>query len=130
MFFETSPAERITANDEDRQRQGFEIQTVFTWSEREGGLDVTDAGVDEKFDVLDALPELIERCNAVFDEGAAILRRLDAARTAFEKTHPDRVFQVGNRSRNSRLGRPEALLFLGLPPLPGDTRESKASRRS
>ena len=40
---ETSPAERITANDEDRQRQGFEIQTVFAWSERESGLDVTDA---------------------------------------------------------------------------------------
>lgn len=28
---ETLPAERITANDEDRQRQGFEIQTVFSW---------------------------------------------------------------------------------------------------
>ena len=28
---ETQPAERITANDEDRQRQGFEIQTVFAW---------------------------------------------------------------------------------------------------
>jgi hypothetical protein len=40
---ETSPTERITANDEDRQRQGFEIQTVFTWSKREGGLDVMDA---------------------------------------------------------------------------------------
>lgn len=40
---ETRSAERITANDEDRQRQGFEIQTVFTWSERDGGLDVTEA---------------------------------------------------------------------------------------
>jgi superfamily II DNA/RNA helicase len=28
---ETRPAERITANDEDRQRQGFDIQTVFRW---------------------------------------------------------------------------------------------------
>lgn len=28
---ETRPVERITANDEDRQRQGFEIQTVFRW---------------------------------------------------------------------------------------------------
>jgi hypothetical protein len=44
---ETSPAERITANDEDRQRQGFEIQTVFTWSKREGGLDVTDAAASD-----------------------------------------------------------------------------------
>ena len=28
---ETEPTERITANDEDRQRRGFEIQTVFRW---------------------------------------------------------------------------------------------------
>jgi superfamily II DNA/RNA helicase len=40
---ETRPAERITANDEDRQRQGFEIQTVFAWSQREDGPDVTTA---------------------------------------------------------------------------------------
>jgi superfamily II DNA/RNA helicase len=40
---ETKSAERITANDEDRQRQGFEIQTVFTWSQRDGGPDVTGA---------------------------------------------------------------------------------------
>ena len=33
---ETQPAERITANDEDRQRQGFEIQTVFAWPRRDG----------------------------------------------------------------------------------------------
>ena len=37
---ETRPAERITANDEDRQRQGFEIQTVFAWPRRDGRLDV------------------------------------------------------------------------------------------
>lgn len=40
---ETKPAERITANDEDRQRQGFEIQTVFAWSQRDGHLDVKTA---------------------------------------------------------------------------------------
>lgn len=38
---ETLPAERITANDEDRQRQGFEIQTVFSWPWRNGVMDVT-----------------------------------------------------------------------------------------
>ena len=37
---ETLPAERITANDEDRQRQGFEIQTVFAWPKRDGRTDV------------------------------------------------------------------------------------------
>lgn len=40
---ETTPAERITANDEDRQRQGFEIQTVFSWPTRDGRLDVASA---------------------------------------------------------------------------------------
>jgi Lhr-like helicase len=39
---ETQPAERITANDEDRQRQGFDIQTVFAWPWRDGRIDVTD----------------------------------------------------------------------------------------
>lgn len=33
----TSPAERITVNDEERQRQGFDLQTVFRWARREGG---------------------------------------------------------------------------------------------
>src|SRR5262249_32978726 len=40
---ETTAAERITANDEDRQRQGFEIQTIFAWSRRDDGLDVVAA---------------------------------------------------------------------------------------
>lgn len=38
---ETAPAERTTANDEDRQRQGFDIQTVFAWPQRDGTIDVT-----------------------------------------------------------------------------------------
>lgn len=37
---ETAPAERITANDEERVRQGFEIRTVFTWPRREGRVDI------------------------------------------------------------------------------------------
>jgi hypothetical protein len=36
----TRPAERITANDEDRQRQGFEIITTFAWSRRAGRWDI------------------------------------------------------------------------------------------
>ena len=36
----TQPAERITANDEERQRQGFELQTTFEWAVREQVLDV------------------------------------------------------------------------------------------
>jgi len=36
----TSPAERITANDEERQRMGFELQTVFAWALRDHVPDV------------------------------------------------------------------------------------------
>ena len=43
---ETVPAERITANDEERQHQGFEIQTVFAWPLRDGAL-VRDADAFE-----------------------------------------------------------------------------------
>jgi hypothetical protein len=37
---ETLPADRITANDEERVRQGFDIQTVFSWPVRDGRVDV------------------------------------------------------------------------------------------
>ncbi|MGO9062088.1 MAG: DEAD/DEAH box helicase [Candidatus Binataceae bacterium] len=40
---ETRPAERITANDEDRQRRGYEIQTTFAWPRRDGLIDVASA---------------------------------------------------------------------------------------
>jgi len=40
---ETRPADRITANDEERQRQGFDIQTVFAWPERDGRIDFESA---------------------------------------------------------------------------------------
>jgi Lhr-like helicase len=36
----TQPAERITANDEERQRQGFELQTTFEWAVRDQLPDV------------------------------------------------------------------------------------------
>lgn len=40
---EAIPAERITANDEERERQGFEIQTVFAWPRRHGRLEIAEA---------------------------------------------------------------------------------------
>lgn len=50
---ETVPTERITANDEERQRQGFDIQTVFAWPRRSGGFDVQSAiAADEDGPVL------------------------------------------------------------------------------
>ena len=36
----TQPADRITANDEERQRQGFDLQTTFQWALRDKVLDV------------------------------------------------------------------------------------------
>src|SRR5690606_30502333 len=36
---DTEPAERITANDEERQRQAFDLQTVFRWNTRKGRID-------------------------------------------------------------------------------------------
>ena len=40
---EAAPTERITANDEERVRQGFDIQTVFSWPRRDGQIQVTQA---------------------------------------------------------------------------------------
>jgi len=40
---EALPAERITANDEERVRQGFEIQTVFSWPLKHGRPQITEA---------------------------------------------------------------------------------------
>ena len=40
---EAAPAERITANDEERVRQGFDIQTVFSWPKREGRVQTSEA---------------------------------------------------------------------------------------
>lgn len=37
---ETTPSTRITANDEDRQRRGFEIETVFQWPMDKGKPDI------------------------------------------------------------------------------------------
>ena len=36
----TQPAEQITANDEERQRQGFDLQTTFEWAIRDQAIDV------------------------------------------------------------------------------------------
>jgi hypothetical protein len=44
---ETIPAERISINDEERQRQGFDLQTLFAWASRSGRIDVREAVVRE-----------------------------------------------------------------------------------
>jgi Lhr-like helicase len=73
---ETAPAERITANDEDRQRQGFDIQTVFAWPRREGAVDVATAVARD-----DAGPILL----LAYGHGAAISRLNKGLRRRKEK---------------------------------------------
>ena len=43
----TYPAEHITANDEERQRQGFELQTTFEWAIRDREIDVRRASASD-----------------------------------------------------------------------------------
>lgn len=45
---DTDPADRITANDEDRQRQGFELQTLYEWAMRNGTPDVQGLAVEDE----------------------------------------------------------------------------------
>ena len=49
----TQPAEQITANDEERQRQGFDLQTTFEWAIRDREIDVRRAtAIDEKGEIV------------------------------------------------------------------------------
>ena len=43
----TYPAEHITANDEERQRQGFDLQTTFEWAVRDQEIDVRRASASD-----------------------------------------------------------------------------------
>lgn len=44
---DTRAAERITADDEDRQRQGFELQSTFEWASRNGKPDLVVAAASD-----------------------------------------------------------------------------------
>jgi Lhr-like helicase len=50
---QTAPTTRITANDEERQRQGFEIRTVFEWPTRDNGRkDIREAVIADDAGVI------------------------------------------------------------------------------
>jgi hypothetical protein len=74
---ETIAAERITANNEDRERQGFEIQTVFAWADRDGKADVTEAAASDSEGPILAL---------AYAPGATISRLNKGLRRRKEKT--------------------------------------------
>ena len=61
----TQPAEQITANDEERQRQGFDLQTTFEWAIRDREIDVRRASVS------DAEGEIVQ---LAYGAGATITR--------------------------------------------------------
>jgi Lhr-like helicase len=61
----TQQAERITANDEERQRQGFDLQTTYQWATRDHVADVRRGTArDAEGDIL----------RLVFGQGAEITR--------------------------------------------------------
>jgi Lhr-like helicase len=74
---ETAPAERITANDEDRQRQGFDIQTVFAWPRRDGAIDVATARASDEAGPILSL---------AYGQGATISRLNKGLRRRKEKS--------------------------------------------
>ena len=61
----TYPAEHITANDEERQRQGFDLQTTFEWAIRDQEVDVRRASA------IDADGEIVRMS---YRTGATITR--------------------------------------------------------
>ncbi|MBI3726266.1 DEAD/DEAH box helicase [bacterium] len=73
----THPAERITANDEERQRQGFELQTTFEWATRDNVLDV------RRGTVADSDGEIVR---LAFGPGATITRLNKGLRRRADRT--------------------------------------------
>jgi len=74
---DTRPAERITANDEERQRQGFELQTTFEWATREHAPDV------RKGAMVDAAGQV---ARLVYGPGATITRLNKGLRRRADRT--------------------------------------------
>ncbi len=73
----TQPTDRITANDEERQRQGFDLQTTFVWATRDGALDVRNASV------ADAASEI---ARLAYGPGASIIRLNKGLRRRADKS--------------------------------------------
>ena len=90
---------RMSSSEPVDDHQDWPARRVLAASDAQ----FTRCRIAEEFDVLDALSELIEDRKPALDNRLAILRRADSARTAIEEADTERVFQIGNRSRNGRL---------------------------
>lgn len=73
----TQPAERITANDEDRQRQGFELQTTFEWAVRDHAFDVRRGATSDADGVI---------VHLAYGPGATIIRLNKGLRRRADRT--------------------------------------------
>ncbi|HNF98014.1 MAG TPA: DUF1998 domain-containing protein, partial [Pseudomonadota bacterium] len=70
----TRPAERITANDEERQRQGFELQTTFEWALRDKRVDVRSAMAMDHSGTSAAAGHDVRVASLSYGPGATITR--------------------------------------------------------
>jgi hypothetical protein len=59
--------------------------------------------IGKRRDVLNALPQFVEHCDASLDQRAAIRRRLYALPAAVEQAHAEGVFQICDRLGHGRL---------------------------
>lgn len=83
------PAERITANDEERVRQGFEILTTFNWPWRRGRHDVQKAKANAGSRAL---------LNLDYGQGAELIRlNLGLKRRAYPNIHGFAIDPVSGR---------------------------------
>jgi hypothetical protein len=99
---QTAPTTRITANDEERQRQGFEIRTVFQWPMRDNGRkDIREAVIEDEAGVIATLafgPAAVIRR---FNVG---LRRRDPAAGMGFNVNPRNGFWVRARADDDDVG--------------------------
>ncbi len=78
---ETRPADRITANDEERQRKGYDVQTVFAWPRRNGVVDIESAAAVDDEGLVAALSYGAGASIARVNKG--LRRRKDKAKLGF-----------------------------------------------
>jgi hypothetical protein len=111
-------------------RQPVDCGENNTLGDARGGADPQFAGrrIGQKLDFPDPLIEFVECSNTAFEESAAILRELDALRTAVEQWYAENLFSIGERSRNGRLGYRKSRCRLGQLPVSATARRTSSWR--
>src|SRR5215467_15344190 len=65
--------------------------------------------IGEEFNVLHALPQLVEDDGTASEQRSTVDRRLGAMTVTFKQAHPEHMFKVGDRLRYDRPGNGEVL---------------------